>query len=75
MLEDQEELQCLDCGKTGPDVEPRWPGYGHKLFVRCEKCGDARVEREEENRQKYFGGKPTDFDYLDAGEYWYEDEY
>jgi len=66
-------LECID----GPDgcrgaVQARWPGYGSGAFVRCERHGDARVEREQENRRKYFGPQPSDFSPDDAGETWSE---
>jgi hypothetical protein len=70
----KEELSCLNCGSVGDDVEMRWPGYGTRYYPRCESCGDKRVAREEENKRRYFGPKPGDFDYLDAGEHWDESE-
>jgi hypothetical protein len=71
--ENEEALECLE----GPDgcggsVEMRNPGYGYRSFPRCEKHGEARVEREAENRQRYPVLQPDDFDELDAGEAWDE---
>lgn len=69
-----ERLECLE----GPDgcrgeVEYRWPGYGDKTWPRCEKHGNARVEREEENIQRNMPdgpGAPRGFDSLDVDESW-----
>lgn len=68
------ELECIDGpeGCRGP-VELRWPGYGHKGYPRCERHGDARVERERRNIERYAPDGPSapdGFDPLDAGEEW-----
>lgn len=68
------ELECLD-GPAGckGDVLMRWPGYGDKQWPRCQKHGDARVAREEENiRRNAPDGPdaPYGFDPYDAGERW-----
>lgn len=67
-------MECLDgpdgCG--GP-VELRWPGYGEKRWPRCERHGEERVAREEENIARYAPDGPVapeGFDPLDAGESW-----
>ena len=64
-------LECLD-GPAGcrGSVELRNPGYGFGAYPRCERHGAARVEREAENRRRYFGPEPSDFDPADAGESW-----
>lgn len=66
--------ECIE-GPEGCEgsVELRYPGYGHRSFPRCEKHGEARLKREEENRRRYFGPEPADFDPLDAGERWEEE--
>lgn len=62
---------CIDCGTT-TNVCPRWPGYGYVHFLRCQACGDARVEREEGNIERNFQAGSTSstgpFDAADAGE-------
>ncbi len=69
---------CMDGpdGCAGP-VEPRWPGYGSKSYPRCERHGEARLERERETRRRYGSWdderpepEPVDFDPADAGERW-----
>lgn len=67
-------LECIDCGTT-TGVEFRYPGYGHKSWPRCKTCGDARLEREEGNRRRNLGPEPADFDPLDAGECWGDEDY
>ena len=67
-------MTCIDCGGTH-NVELRNPGYGFKCFPRCESCGEKRILREQENRRKYFGPQPSDFDPADAGETWDEEGY
>lgn len=69
MNDEKEKPRCIDCGGAH-GVEPRWPGYGTKCFMRCETCGGKRLAREEENRRRYFGPQPADFDPADAGETW-----
>ena len=66
-------LECLDGPKgcAGP-VTLAWPGYGNRRWPRCEKHGEERVRREQENRIKYLGPEPADFDSLDAGASWAE---
>lgn len=65
---------CIDCG-TKENVEMRYPGYGHKNFPRCEVCGDARVAREQRNKERYMGAAPpSDFSEDDAGEAWDEED-
>ena len=70
-----EDKECIDCGSKADDVEMRWPGYGYKSFLRCKECGAKRIEREEKNKRKYFGPRPADFDEMDAGESWDEEDY
>ncbi len=69
-------LECLE----GPDgcagtVEMRWPGYGERLWPRCEKHGDDRQAREDQARDRYPDGPctPSDFDPTYAGERWHDD--
>lgn len=70
-------LHRLDC-LEGPDgcrgeVLMRWPGYGDRCWPRCEKHGNARLEREEENiyRNSPDGpSAPWGFDEYAAGESW-----
>ena len=65
---------CID----GPDgcrgaVALRWPGYGAKRYPRCERHGQARVDRERDNVAKYAPdgpAAPADFDPAIAGERW-----
>jgi DNA-directed RNA polymerase subunit RPC12/RpoP len=67
-------MNCIDCG-TAEGVEPRWPGYGSKLYLRCEACGEKRIARERENiRRNNPDGPcaPDGFDPDDAGESWGE---
>jgi hypothetical protein len=72
-----EQLECIEGpeGCEGP-VEYRWPGYGERNWPRCEKHGAERVEREEAAMERYpdTPAPPADFDPLDAGERWDEDE-
>lgn len=68
----QDNSTCIDCGGTH-GVELRWPGYGHRLFARCEPCGEKRIQREKGNISRNFQRGPTDdgvgpFDPADAGE-------
>jgi hypothetical protein len=84
-----EERTCIDCGGHGPTVEPRWPGYGHKMFMRCKSCGEARLEREQGNIARNFQSGPIcnrgntelvpdytgPFDPMDAGESFEEESY
>lgn len=68
-----DSLECLD----GPDgcrgaVELRNPGYGVHCYHRCSAHGAARLDREAENRRRYFGPEPSDFDPADANERWSE---
>jgi hypothetical protein len=71
-------LECIDGPENcrGP-VMMRWPGYGEQNWPRCEKHGAERVEREEGARERYPDTicPPSDFDPLDAGEAWGEDDY
>ncbi len=67
--DENEPLQCIDCGTT-EDVSMQWPGYGQRLFPRCDRCAEARVERERGNIERNLGPRPADFDELDAGEAW-----
>lgn len=65
-------LACMD-GPEGcrGEVAYRWPGYGHRGYPRCERHGDARVERERENRRRYMTpAPPEDWSPDDAGETW-----
>jgi len=70
-------MSAGDCIE-GPDgcrgvVALRWPGYGSRRFPRCERHGQARLEREEQNRAKYAPDgpcPPAGFDPADAGERW-----
>lgn len=76
--------RCAECPRNrlgcleGPDgcrgeVLMRWPGYGDKCWPRCERHGNARLEREEQNirRNSPDGpGSPWGFDELEAGESW-----
>jgi hypothetical protein len=72
-------LECIDCGTT-TGVEPRWPGYGHKSYPRCQRHGDARLEREKGNQARNFSRAPIPetgvgaFDEADAGERFDEDD-
>lgn len=69
------KMICIDCYST-EGVELRYPGYGIKNYPRCEACGEARLEREDENKRKYLSEiPPDDYDFYDAGEYWGEDDY
>lgn len=67
-------LECLEGPEgCGGEVLMRWPGYGDRCWPRCEKHGDARLEREEENIRRYMPdgpGAPHDFSPFDAGEVW-----
>lgn len=49
-----------------------YPGYGNRCWPRCERHGNERRDREEQNRIKYFGPEPSDFDPDYAGESWEE---
>lgn len=70
------KLECLE----GPDgcrgkVELRWPGYGEKTWPRCERHGNTRLEREEENIRRNMPdgpGSPLGFSPYDIGESWEE---
>lgn len=64
-------LECIDGpqGCVGP-VELRWPGSGTRLWPRCERHGEERLEREEDLSGRYPTLQPSDFDELDAGERW-----
>ncbi len=72
-------LICLERpdGCRGP-VELRWPGYGERSWPRCQRHGDARVARvarEQTAIGRYPDHRPSEFDELDAGERWEEDDY
>lgn len=74
-----DQLTCLDGGGgrgecSGP-VEYRWPGYGEKSWPRCERHGEQRVELQREIDERYPPSAPADFDPMDAGEVWDEDDY
>lgn len=73
-----EQLACIE-GPNGCEgaVEYRWPGYGERNWPRCEKHGDARVERQQQTHERYghpdSACAPAGFDPLDAGERWDDD--
>ena len=72
-------LECLDDrggrSKCSGPVEYRWPGYGEKLWPRCERHGEKRLELQREIGRAARSSPPADFDPLDAGEVWDEDDY
>ena len=46
-----EPLECIDChAKRGVTMQS--PGYGVRLYARCDRCAEARVAREQENRRE-----------------------
>lgn len=74
-----DELRCLNDGDplsecSGP-VEYRWPGYGDKSWPRCEFHGEQRLETQRGIDERYPVTAPPDFDPMDAGEVWGEDDY
>lgn len=40
---------------------------------RCDRHWEKRLDLESELNQRYPAHPPADWDYLDAGEHWYED--
>ncbi len=71
------DLTCQDCGTTR-GVSMQWPGYGHKSYPRCDRCAEARLERERGNIERNFSREPIGngvgaFDEADAGESFEED--
>lgn len=72
-----EEPQCLnhseDChGKVEYHLNPDRDDL--KTFPRCEFHQAIRLRQAEEHRRKYPVLQPADFDPLDAGERWDEDD-
>lgn len=66
---------CIEqSSKCAGPVEPRWPGYGERNFMRCEFHGERRVEREREAIERYGNPDspcpPAGFDPTYAGERW-----
>ena len=78
-VEREGELACIDAaGDKSPcegEVAMRWPGYGEKFWPRCRRHGEDRLRLQEEIDQRYPAHQPPDFDPLDAGERWDEDDY
>ena len=72
------DLECQDDGCGGCDcsgpVEMRWPGYGHRMYPRCEAHGAARLAREDAASRRYPVIAPSDFDPSFAGESWNGDD-
>lgn len=71
-----EEITCQDRadGKCKGPVEYRMnlTGTGRPT-KRCDFHWDKRLQLEEDLNRRYPPNPPTDWDYLDAGEHWYED--
>jgi hypothetical protein len=67
------ELACIDGpdGCVGP-VQPRWPGYGERLWPRCEHHDRERQQRERAADPDSILA-PAGFDPDDAGERWDRD--
>lgn len=70
---------CLDeHGKTpcsgAVEYRPSLTGTGMAI-PRCEAHWIARLDEQDRINEKYPVHAPPDFDYLDAGEYWSEDDY
>jgi hypothetical protein len=68
--------ECLEFSDEcrGP-VDYRMLGNSSRAFPRCEYHLDKRLELEEQINERYPVNPPADWDYLDAGEYWSEDDY
>lgn len=78
MSEPDEPLECIDDhgedGCQGP-VEYRMPLSGTgESFPRCEKHWNERLAVQEDIDERYPQMAPADFDPLDAGEAWGEDD-
>jgi len=71
-------LECLE-GTDGcaGEVLYRWPGYGNRDWPRCQRHGDARVNREQEaisrNGNPDSPCPPSGFDAMAWGERWDDD--
>jgi hypothetical protein len=60
---------------SGP-IEYRMPLSGTgESFPRCDKHWAARLELEQELRERYPATPPADWSPLDAGEHWNEEDY
>lgn len=44
-------------------------------IVRCDHHWSKRLDLEDDLNRRYPVNAPSDFSYLDAGEYWSEDDY
>jgi hypothetical protein len=74
---EQDDLECLDGNKggcSGP-VEYRFAlSPSGRQFPRCDAHWAKRLDEQEEINRKYPALQPSNFDEMDAGERWYEDE-
>jgi hypothetical protein len=76
-----EPLECLDAGEAGEDpcqgpIEYRMALSGTgRSFPRCEKHWEKRLEVQQGINERYPHHQPADFDPMDAGEVWGEDDY
>lgn len=74
-----EVLECLDShadDKCRGAVEYRFAlSATGRSYPRCAKHWDARLREQERINRTYPSHAPSDFDYLDAGEHWDEDDY
>jgi hypothetical protein len=75
-----QQAECLDSGREDDPcsgaVEYRMPLSGTgRSFPRCERHWEQRLKTQEEINERYPYHQPPDFDPMDAGEAWGEDDY
>lgn len=72
----QDDLECVN-GPEGceGEVQYRSPSGKSKPLPRCDKHFDERCEREKAILELESDVPPDDFDPLDAGESWNEDDW
>ena len=74
-----EPLECLDAGPdptgcSGP-IEYRMALSGTgRLFPRCDRHWEERLEIQDGINRRYPTNPPSDWSPLDAGEHWSEDD-
>jgi hypothetical protein len=71
-----EPLRCLEHGDDcSGSVEHRMPlSSTGKSFPRCDRHWELRLEEQERINARYPEHAPSDFDPLDAGETWSDDD-
>jgi hypothetical protein len=68
--------ECHDYAQGDCQGEVDYSSVGNsKPYPRCEFHLDKRWKLENDLNERYPVNAPSDFSYLDAGEYWSEDDY